>query len=144
MGWIERELVPRATPHREGCDVTLPWEHNKTNDDGDGKENGKKLIADITWSCGDTKFLFNTRREISYQSSGHMFYQEPVLIISPGHNHNWMMTSPKFSTWRPNQGTRSRVTFQLFATPRNDLFPWYPRSCAFDEEAHECEKNGNR
>ena len=26
-----------------------------------------------------------------------------------------MMTSPKFSTWRPNQGTRSRVTFQLFA-----------------------------
>ena len=44
MGWIERELVPRATPHREGCDVTLPWEHNKTNDDGDGdgKENGEK------------------------------------------------------------------------------------------------------
>ena len=28
----------------------------------------------------------------------------------------YMMTSPKFSTWCPNQGTRSRVTFQLFAT----------------------------
>ena len=42
-----------------------------------------------------------------------------------------MMTSPKFSTWRPNQGTRSRVTFQLFATSRSDLFPQYLRSCAF-------------
>ena len=41
------------------------------------------------------------------------------------------MTSPKFSTWRPNQGTRSRVTFQLFATSREDLFPQYLRSCAF-------------
>ena len=44
----------------------------------------------------------------------------------------YMITSPKFSTWRPNQGTRSRVTFQLFATPRNDLFPQYLRSCAFE------------
>ena len=47
----------------------------------------------------------------------------------------YMMTSPKFSTWRPNQGTRSRVTFQLFATLRllrNDLFPQYVRSCAFE------------
>ena len=42
-----------------------------------------------------------------------------------------MMTSPKFSTWRPNQGTRSRVTFQLFATSRNDLFPQYLSSCTF-------------
>ena len=42
-----------------------------------------------------------------------------------------MMTSPKFSTWRPNQETRSRVTFQLFATSRSDLFPQYLRSCAF-------------
>ena len=41
------------------------------------------------------------------------------------------MTSPKFSTWRPNQGTRSRVTFQLFATSRSDLFPQYLGSCAF-------------
>ena len=44
----------------------------------------------------------------------------------------YRMTSPKFSTWRPKQGTRSRVTFQLFATPRNDLFPQYLRSCAFE------------
>ena len=43
----------------------------------------------------------------------------------------YMMTSPKFSTWRPNQGTRSRVTFQLFATSRDDLFPQHLRSCAF-------------
>ena len=42
------------------------------------------------------------------------------------------MTSTKFSKWRPNQGTRSRFTFQLFATPRNDLFPQYPRCCAFE------------
>ena len=44
----------------------------------------------------------------------------------------YMMTSPKFSTMRPNQGTRSKVTFQLFATPRNDLFPQYLRSCTFE------------
>ena len=42
-----------------------------------------------------------------------------------------MMTSPKFSTWRPNQGTRSRVTFQLFATSRSDLSPQYLGSCPF-------------
>ena len=44
----------------------------------------------------------------------------------------YMMTSPKFSTWRPNQGTRIRVAFQLFATPRNDLFPQYLMSCSFE------------
>ena len=44
----------------------------------------------------------------------------------------YMMTSPKFLTWRPNQGTRIRVAFQLFATPRNDLVPQYLRSCAFE------------
>ena len=44
----------------------------------------------------------------------------------------YMMTSPKFSTWFQNQGTRSRVTFQLFATPRNDLFPQFFRGCAFE------------
>ena len=43
-----------------------------------------------------------------------------------------MMTSPKFSTCRPNQGTRSRVTFQLFPTPRNDVYPQYLRSCVFE------------
>ena len=45
---------------------------------------------------------------------------------------NFMMTSPKFSTWRSNQGARSRVTFQLFATPRSHLFPQYFRSFAFE------------
>ena len=44
----------------------------------------------------------------------------------------YTMTSFKFSTWRPNQGTRSRATFQLFATRRNDLFPQYLRSWAFE------------
>ena len=53
----------------------------------------------------------------------------------------YIMTSPKFSTWRPNQGTRSRVTFQLFATPRIDVFPQYLQAAPLnDEEAHECEK----
>ena len=53
----------------------------------------------------------------------------------------YMMTSPKFSTWHPNQGTRSRVTFQLFATPRIDVFPQYLQAAPLnDEEAHECEK----
>ena len=56
--------------------------------------------------------------------------QQVLTLNSPGHNQNW--TSGKFSTWRPNQGTRPRVTFQLFATPRNDLFPQYLRSCAFE------------
>ena len=42
-----------------------------------------------------------------------------------------MMTSPKFSKWRSNQGTRSRATFQLFATSRNDLFPQHLSSCTF-------------
>ena len=44
----------------------------------------------------------------------------------------YMMTSPKFSTWRPNQGTRIRVAFQLFASSRNDLFPQNLRSFAFE------------
>ena len=44
----------------------------------------------------------------------------------------YIMTSPKFSTWGPNQRTRSRATFNLFYTPRNDLSPQYLRSCAFE------------
>ena len=52
------------------------------------------------------------------------------------------MTSPKFSTWRPNQGTRSRITFQLFATPRNDLSHSTLGAASLnDKEAHECEKH---
>ena len=57
---------------------------------------------------------------------------------------DFMMTSPKFSTWRSNQGARSRVTFQLFATPRSDLFPQYFRSFAFEWwGSKRVGKNGN-
>ena len=53
----------------------------------------------------------------------------------------YMMTSPKFSTWRPNQGTRIRVAFQLFVQRLEMtfsrvicfcLFPQYLRSCAME------------
>ena len=35
---------------------------------------------------------------------------------------------PNFQHGAQTKGTRSRVTFQLFATPRNDLFPQYFRN----------------
>ena len=53
----------------------------------------------------------------------------------------YMMTSPKFSTWRQNQGTRIRVAFQLFVQRLEmtfsrvicfRLFPQYLRSCAME------------
>ena len=51
------------------------------------------------------------------------------------------MTSPKFSTWRPNQGTRIMVAFQLFVrlemTFSHSTLGAAPLN---DEEAHECEK----
>ena len=69
------------------------------------------------------------------------YFQKERQSVRATTRTGYMMTSPKFSTWRPNQGTRSRVTFQLFATPRNDLFPQYFRSCAFEWwGTHECEK----
>ena len=38
-------------------------------------------------------------------------------------------------------GAQARVTFQLFATPRNDLFPQYLRVTPLnDEETRECQK----
>ena len=52
-------------------------------------------------------------------------YPSPVRAST---RTEYMITSPKFSTWRPN----FRVTFQLFTIPRNDLSPQYFRSCTFE------------
>ena len=78
MGWIERELVPRA---REGCDVTLPWEHNKTNDDGDGKENGEKINSGY--------YMVVRRCEISLQHEKRnlVSVRRPYVLSGAGSNY---------------------------------------------------------
>ena len=49
-----------------------------------------------------------------------------------------MMTSPKFSTWRPNQGKRSKRSFlRLEMTFSHSTLG---AASLIDEEAHECEK----
>ena len=48
---------------------------------------------------------------------------------SPGHNQNWIIFNVAL---KPRDTITPRVTFQLFATPRNDLFTQYLRSWVFD------------
>ena len=81
------------------------------------------------------KLFLSTNNFFNFEYSGliSMWVQNPPRpTVRATTRTGYMMTSPKFSTWRPNQGTRSRVTFQLFATPRNDLFPQYLKSVVFE------------